>query len=416
MSQVFYRFGASRTESRVKFDGTHISVFDFKRQVMLDNNLGNGKDFDIVALANGEGRWWGWGALTPELKDDNYQINRSSSLVVRRRPPVMKGRGTAQNYIVGTDASVSLTGDHRIEAHARKQMEEKMLARGQRGVTGMYGSNSMRFDGKEDKSDAPKVTTGDAAEDAKIQEMLHQQRDTWEDMQEEMSTIPRFNTASRGRGRGGFGGAGGRPHPGGFDPSQAPDKEPPVGYICYRCGQKGHWIQNCPSNDDPSVAEQKRYVRVTGIPRSFLKTVDVPTEGEGSSGGAMLTADGGFVMAMPDTSAWQKQAAVKTIVDDSGANDELDPELTCPICKKVVAEAVRVPCCRSAFCEECIQTYLMEHDFECPSCESKIASLGKLEPDEDLRARASEYKKGQEVKEEVKEKEAEVKVGGRDHR
>lgn len=78
------------------------------------------------------------------------------------------------------------------------------------------------------------------------------------------------------------------------------DKEPPVGYICYRCGQKGHWIQDCPQNDDPAALERKRFVRVTGIPRSFLKTVEAAPGAEGSSAGAMLTADGGFVMAVPD--------------------------------------------------------------------------------------------------------------------
>lgn len=55
MSTVFYRWGAGRDEARVKFDGTHISVFDFKRQIMLDNNLGNGKDFDLTVFENGEG-------------------------------------------------------------------------------------------------------------------------------------------------------------------------------------------------------------------------------------------------------------------------------------------------------------------------------------------------------------------------
>jgi protein MPE1 len=61
----------------------------------------------------------------------------------------------------------------------------------------------------------------------------------------------------------------------------------------------GHWIQNCPNGDDPAAAERKRFVRVTGIPRSFLKTVETPGN-EGSSNGAMLTADGGFVRAVPD--------------------------------------------------------------------------------------------------------------------
>lgn len=110
-----------------------------------------------------------------------------------------------------------------------------------------------------------------------------------------------------------------------FDFNVPTDKEPPQGYICYRCGQKGasaysflctkciastrtstraedilgHWIQDCPNNEDPQAQEGKRFVRVTGIPRSMLKTVETPGT-EGSSAGAMLTADGGFVQAMPD--------------------------------------------------------------------------------------------------------------------
>ena len=31
------------------------------------------------------------------------------------------------------------------------------------------------------------------------------------------------------------------PTVGRFDYSLPPDKDPPVGYICYRCGQKGAW-------------------------------------------------------------------------------------------------------------------------------------------------------------------------------
>ncbi|GMK53944.1 hypothetical protein CspeluHIS016_0105300 [Cutaneotrichosporon spelunceum] len=408
MSTVFYRWGAGRDEARVKFDGTHISVFDFKRQIMLDNNLGNGKDFDLTVFENGE-----------ELKDDDKQIARSSTLVVRRRPAIMKGRGTAQNYIVGTDASMSLTGEHRIEAHARQAMKDRMMNRGAMGSGGTYGSMSKRFDGKEEKKEAaPKVTTGNADEDARIQAMLQQQTDTWEEMQEDMSSLPRFNTGANRRplGRPGGGAGGGGGPPGKFDFSVAPDKEPPLGYICYRCGQKGHWIQNCPSNDDPAAQDRKRFVRVTGIPRSFLKTVETPTTGEGSSGGAMLTADGGFVRAVPDARAWEKQAAVKTLAnDDAEDKGAMDPELVCPLCKKLLNDATRTPCCQTAYCEDCITSHLMEHDFVCPSCESKIASLDKLEPDEDLRERAKAYREGEKGKSEEEEKNGEdTPVGEQD--
>jgi protein MPE1 len=63
----------------------------------------------------------------------------------------------------------------------------------------------------------------------------------------------------------------------------------------------GHWIQDCPTNEDPAAQDRKRFVRVTGIPRSFLQTTSAPEAGEGSSAGVMLTADGGFVKAAPDS-------------------------------------------------------------------------------------------------------------------
>lgn len=58
MSSVFYRWGARKDESRITFDGTHISVFDLKREIILSNKMGNGKDFDIGVFDNvtGEGQ------------------------------------------------------------------------------------------------------------------------------------------------------------------------------------------------------------------------------------------------------------------------------------------------------------------------------------------------------------------------
>ena len=59
MSTVFYRWGAGREgdESRVTFDGTYISVFDLKREIIVSSRMGNGKDFDLGVFDNltGEG-------------------------------------------------------------------------------------------------------------------------------------------------------------------------------------------------------------------------------------------------------------------------------------------------------------------------------------------------------------------------
>jgi protein MPE1 len=79
------------------------------------------------------------------------------------------------------------------------------------------------------------------------------------------------------------------------------DKPPPANYICYRCGQKGHYIQNCPTNGDPTY-DKPKIRRTTGIPRSFLRAVDVAPEKR--EGGVMITPDGGLVVATPDSYAY----------------------------------------------------------------------------------------------------------------
>lgn len=47
-SYVYYKFKAQKTESRIAFDGTSISVFDLKKEIILSNNFGKASDFDLV--------------------------------------------------------------------------------------------------------------------------------------------------------------------------------------------------------------------------------------------------------------------------------------------------------------------------------------------------------------------------------
>lgn len=68
-----------------------------------------------------------------------------------------------------------------------------------------------------------------------------------------------------------------------------------------------------------------------------------------------------------------------------------DPTLTCPIDNKLLKDAVKTPCCGTVYCEECIQTHLLERDFVCPSCSAKIQSLDKLIPEKAMRVKVGEY-------------------------
>jgi len=45
---VFYRFKSQREPSRIAFDGTGISVWDLKKEIIAENKMGKGADFDFA--------------------------------------------------------------------------------------------------------------------------------------------------------------------------------------------------------------------------------------------------------------------------------------------------------------------------------------------------------------------------------
>lgn len=57
-SSVFFRFKSQKEPTRVAFDGTGISVFELKREIITSNRLGDGTDFELVISAEdtGEGK------------------------------------------------------------------------------------------------------------------------------------------------------------------------------------------------------------------------------------------------------------------------------------------------------------------------------------------------------------------------
>jgi len=170
-----------------------------------------------------------------------------------------------------------------------------------------------------------------------------------------------------------------------------PERPLPASYVCYRCGQKGHWIQDCPTNNDREYDNRPRIKRTTGIPRSFLKAVESPNGQIGQ--GVMVTPEGGYVVAQPDSASWQKQVAKHKGLTEADIRERTpsDPSLACPIDNKLFRDAVKTPCCGVLYCEECIQTYLLERDFICPNCGAKIASLDKLIMDKPMRTKVGDY-------------------------
>jgi protein MPE1 len=221
-------------------------------------------------------------------------------------------------------------------------------------------------------------------EEEKMAAMFAAQTEQWSAQQEEMShQTPVFK-------------------PGQKRPANVPDHEPPTGYICYRCGNKGHWIQLCPTNDDPEFDNRPRVKRTTGIPRSFLQKVDkatvlAQTDGDESKrpSGIMVNAEGDFVIAEPDKASWEKfQAKTKTSTVKGKTSDDQEIRelgLECPIDNKMFIEPLKTPCCQKTFCNDCITIALMDSDFVCPSCRQEGVLIDDLQPDEEASKKIQEY-------------------------
>ncbi|UZJ53830.1 hypothetical protein CBS101457_003150 [Exobasidium rhododendri] len=386
-ASVYYRFKSQKEPSRITFDGTGISVWDLKREIILQNKMGKGLDFDLAVYSQD---------TEDELKDDNFIIPRSSQVIARRLPPSRPGKGSAAHYVA------DLQGGSSANANVTEQRPGD--TRGQKGQL-HRGQMSMRFDGRDsttagaggsNPTGGPSASTsnleaGGDDEASRIAAMFQATTEQWDETQEKMSH-------ATFRERGGAPRRGGPPRPLPSTHQQTPqgampDRPPPIGYICFRCGTKGHWIHDCPTNNDRDFDNKPRYKRTTGIPKSMLKTIEAPTD-EMKREGVMVTPDGSYVVAQVDSVSWAKNQAIRNkplTKSDIFANVPNDPKLACSLCNKLLKEAVKTPCCSTLFCQECIVNYLLEHEFQCSECDKRVKNLETLTRDDEARKQVREY-------------------------
>ncbi|ROT41758.1 DWNN-domain-containing protein [Sodiomyces alkalinus F11] len=353
-SSVFFKFKSQKEPTRVEFDGTGISVFELKRDIILKSGLGDGTDFDL-AIYTEDG--------SEEYDDDTTIIPRSTTVVARRLPAAKPGAGRGARYVLGK-MPVSAKNS------ARKEQTIKPIA-------------------AKPSTNALAQMSSAMTEDEKMAAMFAAQSEQWSAQQEEMShQTPVFNKGGAKR------------------PANVPDHDPPNGYICYRCGEKGHWIQLCPTNDDPEFDNRPRVKRTTGIPRSFLRTVDksvaLAQNGDDDSkrpSGIMVNAEGEFVIAEPDKASWEQfQAKAKSSASAAkaiamGDKDVQERGLACPIDKKMFIEPMKTPCCQKTYCNDCITNALIESDFVCPNCNTDSVLIDDLKPDDEAVKKMNDYLK-----------------------
>lgn len=347
-STIFYRFKSQKDTSRIQFDGTGITVFDLKRDIIHINKLGDGTDFQI-RVYNPD--------TMEEYDDDFLVIPRSSMVILRRSPAVYGNTGNATRYVMG---------------------KPRVIMR--RTTTGYEGAEN--------------YSSGIAAsgtEEERIARMFANQENQWQETQDAMSVaVPVYHNRAQSGGQ-----------------QIQDDGPPPPGYMCYRCGAKDHWIKNCPTNLDPNF-EGKRIRRTTGIPKKFLKSVEIDpmtmTSEEMAEKKIMVTDDGKFVVQVADQHSWEdyqrKQQLQKIAVREQDAAwlpnrfEDLPGHLKCPLTGGLIREAVRTnECCKEAMSKIRMEDELLKSDFVCPLCGAKDILLDSLVPDDELNKQVSDFLK-----------------------
>ncbi|XP_072224572.1 E3 ubiquitin-protein ligase RBBP6 isoform X2 [Leuresthes tenuis] len=171
----------------------------------------------------------------------------------------------------------------------------------------------------------------------------------------------------------------------------------PENYTCYRCGNTGHHIRNCPISADKNFEGPPRIKKSTGIPRSFMVEVDNP-----NIKGVMLTNCGRYAIPAIDAEAYAigKKERPPFIPQDQpkseGEDDPIPDELLCLICHDLLGDSVVIPCCGNSYCDDCIRNALLDsEDHVCPTCGQSDVSPDTLIANKFLRQAVNNFKKEQ---------------------
>ena len=113
--------------------------------------------------------------------------------------------------------------------------------------------------------------------------------------------------------------------------------------------------------------------------------------------GAMVNAEGEWVVAEPDKASWEqyhakaKVSAAAQEVAARGSKELQKRGLECTIDKRLFVEPTKTPCCQTTYCLECITDALLENDLRCPACSTDNILIDDLKPDDEKAADIRRY-------------------------
>ncbi|KYQ94140.1 hypothetical protein DLAC_04426 [Tieghemostelium lacteum] len=297
---VHIKFKAAKDFDSIALDGENISVLDLKKLIVAKKKLGKnfGVDYDLI-ITN---------SLTNEdYRDESTLIPKNTSLVVARLP-------------------ISI---HRSMLHNGPNSG---------GVTQLSTPPppapliiNTGTTGGDDSSNDP--LTSEQNESAKINALIQQSH----------ASVPsKYAPGPMGGGfhfnkhhhHGGGGyhqnmSNGNHYHPlqpitimastNNNQPQQPTEiKIPHANYICYRCNQPGHFIQQCPTNGDPKFDHHKMK-KASGIPKTFLKPLNAQLNSQSNSTtgpSTVLLPHGGVAVVMQNETEFTRLAKAISLEEE----------------------------------------------------------------------------------------------------
>ncbi|XP_024127455.1 E3 ubiquitin-protein ligase RBBP6 isoform X3 [Oryzias melastigma] len=331
MAHIHYKFSSKLSYDTVVFDGPHITLTDLKRRIMGREKL-RAADCDLQ-ITNAQTK--------EEYTEDEELIPKGSSVIVRRIP-ISGVKSSSSSKTLNTERSHG-QAQHSFGA-SRAQMEDQSSTKALSFFAKMQMAN---------------LVDADVPEEDKIKFMMNQSSYSTMNLNTKLGTVL------------------------------------PENYTCFRCGNAGHHIRNCPTSGDKNFEAPQRLKKSTGIPRSFMVEVDDP-----NIKGVMVTNCGRYAIPAIDAEAYaigkkERPPFVPQEQPKSESEDEPVPdELLCLICHDLLDDAVVIHCCGNSYCDDCIRTSLLDsEDHVCPTCGQSSVSPDSLTANKFLRQAVNNFKK-----------------------
>lgn len=333
--EVYYKFRSAKDYDSIPIDWHYTSVSGLTEYILKEKCSGkcNKTNYDKLFLTNAD--------TNEEYLDGQTLIPKNTFLIVRRAPryfcmPIVINPPTQEDNPL---AETKLKEEH-VLAKENSFGEPSVSVYPQESEWVEMWNYLSPSEVVVPLNDDPR---SNADKDRKIKDLIGSRAFDWQQCRNPTDSFG----ASRGFERCGMGGRSGGC---GFGRGGLSDRlTPPPGYICHRCNVPGHFIQHCPTNDDPTF-DIKRTKPPTGIPSSMLVA---------SPDGLYALPGGVAAVFKPNEAAFEKEIQG---VPSTRSFADLPAELYCPLCRAVMKDAVLAgKCCFQSFCDKCIREYIMSN-------------------------------------------------------